>query len=146
KRFWRNRMFFEKLREAAATVSRLIVMALAILLSFSIGKAASVVTDEAGMNAIFSQTALEDTPISIRFNPAKQIVAPDLLVIDNLSELQALYSLASDPDPTVTAFFVDQLNACGSVEQDVGGAWGGCAQLPGRIFVEDFHIAQTMAD
>jgi hypothetical protein len=116
--------------------------ALAILLSSAIGEAASVVIDEAGMNAIFSQPTFDDTPIRIRFNPPRQIVAPELLVIDNLPELQALYSLAPDPAPTVDAFFVDQLNACGAVEPNVTGAVNGCAQLPGHIFVEDFTAAE----
>ena len=94
------------------------------------------------MNALFSQASFGNTPISIRFNPAKQIVAPDLLVIDNLTELKALYDLATDPAPTVTAFFVDQLNVCGAAEVDVNGTWHGCAQLPGHLFVENFPSAQ----
>jgi hypothetical protein len=139
-------MFVEKSRIAATAVGRLIMAALAILLSSAIGEAASVVIDEAGMNAIFSQPTFDDTPISIRFNPARQIAAPELLVIDNLTELQALYNLATDPAPTVVAFFVDQLNACGTVEANVSGAYSGCAQFPGRFLVEDFHAAELNPD
>jgi hypothetical protein len=142
KRFWRIRMFVEKSRIAVAAVGRLIMAALAIFLSSAIGQAAVVVIDEAEMNAIFSQPSFGDTPISIRFNPPRQIVAPELLVIDNLTELQALYNLASDPAPTVVAFFVDQLNACGTVEENVNGAYNGCAQFPGRFLVEDFNAAE----
>jgi len=135
-------MFTEKSRIAAAAVGRLIFAALAILLSSAIGEAASIVVDEAEMNAIFSQPIFEGTPISISFNPPRQIVAPELLVIDNLTELQALYNLAPDPAPTVVAFFVDQLNACGTVEPNVNGTVNGCAQLPGHVFVEDFAAAE----
>jgi hypothetical protein len=122
--------------------SRLIMAALVILLSSAIGEAASIMIDEAGINAIFSQPSFEDTPISIRFNPPRQIVAPELLVIDSLTKLQALYSLAPDPAPTVIAFFVDQLDVCTTVEVNVNGAYNGCAQLPGRFFVEDFNAAE----
>ena len=126
-------MFVEKSRIVAPAAGRLTVAALTILLSSPIAEAANVVIDEAGMNALFSQASFGNTPISIRFNPAKQIVAPDLLVIDNLTELKALYDLATHPAPTVTAFFVDQLNVCGAAEVDVNGTWHGCAQLPGHI-------------
>lgn len=98
------------------------------------------------MNAIFSQTSFGDTPISIRFNPPGQIVAPELLVIDDLTELQALYALATDPAPTVVAFFVDELNACGTVEVTVNGAYNGCAQLPGRFLVEISQAAELYPD
>jgi hypothetical protein len=129
-------------RMAAPGAGRLTMAALAILLLSPIAEAAQVVIDEAGMNALFSQPSFGNTPISIRFNPAKQIAAPELLVIDNLTELKALYDLATDPAPTVTAFFVDQLNVCGAVELDVNGTWHGCAQLPGHLFVENFPSAQ----
>ncbi len=135
-------MFVEKSCLATAAAGRLIIPALAILLTSPIGQAASVTIDEAGMNAIFSQASFGDTPISIRFNPTRQIVAPDLLVIDDLTELQALYALGTDPAPTVVAFFVDQLNACGTVEANTDGEYNGCAQLPGRFLVEDFHAAE----
>lgn len=138
-------MFVEKSGIAAAAV-RMTMAALAILLSPTIGEAAAVVIDEAGMNAIFSQASFGDTPISIRFNASKQIVAPELLVIDNLAELQALYSLATDPAPTVAAFFVDQINACATVEPTVNGLVHGCAQLPGRFLVEEFHSAELTPD
>jgi len=135
-------MLVEKSRIATAAAGRLILAALAILLSPPIGQAAVVTIDEAGMNAIFSQASFGGTPISIRFNPSRQIVAPDLLVVDDLTELQALYALATDPAPTVVAFFVDQLDACGNVEANTDGRYNGCAQLPGRFLVEDFHAAE----
>jgi hypothetical protein len=125
-----------------AAVCRLTMVALAIIVSSGIAEATHVVIDETEMNAIFSQPAFDDTPISIRFNPLRQIVAPELLVIDNLTELQTLYNLATDPAPTVTAFFVDQLNACAAVEPNVTGTYAGCAQLPGHLFVEDFTFAE----
>ena len=134
-------MFIENSRTATAAIGRLMMAALAVLLSSVIAEAASITIDEAGMNAIFSQASFDGTPISIRFNPSVQIVAPQLLVINTLADLQALYKLAPDPAPTVDAFFVDELNACGTVEPTVNGALAGCAQLPGHIFVEDSSAA-----
>jgi hypothetical protein len=136
-------MFFQKSHTGAVAAGRLVMAVLTILWLPAIGEAGSVVIDEAGMNAIFSQSSFGDTPISIRFNPARTIVAPDLLVIDNLTELQALYALATDPAPTVVAFFVDQIDACGTVEEaNVSGAYYGCAQLPGRFMVLDSSAAE----
>jgi hypothetical protein len=54
----------------------------------------------------------------------------------------ALYSLAPDPAPTVDAFFVDQLNACGTVEPTINGHYNGCAQFPGNFLVEDSTAAE----
>ncbi len=135
-------MLVDKSRITAPAVGRIVIGALAILLSSAIGEAASVAIDEAGINAIYSQASFGNTPISIRFNPTIQIVAPELLVIDSVDELQALYDLAPDPAPTVIAFFVDELNVCTTVEATVSGLYKGCAQLSGRFFVEDFHFAE----
>jgi hypothetical protein len=134
-------MFVDKSRTAGGVI----MAALAILLSPVIAEAAQIVIDDAGMNAIFSQASFGNTTISIRFNPPRQIVAPELLVIDSLAKLQALFNLAPDPAPTVDAFFVDDLNACGDVEPQVNGSLAGCAQLPGHVFVEDFHFAELSA-
>jgi hypothetical protein len=135
-------MFIEKSRTATTGIGRLMMAALAVLLLPAIAEAASITIDEAGMNAIFSQASFDGTPISIRFNTPVQIVAPQLLRINTLADLQALYKLAPDPAPTVDAFFVDDLNACGTVEPTVNGALAGCAQLPGHIFVEDSAAAE----
>jgi hypothetical protein len=95
-----------------------------------------------GMQATFSQSTFHGTHINIRFNPAKIIVAPELLGIKTTADLRTLYSLAPDPAPTVDAFFVDQLDACSSVEPTINGLFAGCAQLPGHIFMEESDTAQ----
>jgi hypothetical protein len=140
-RMGRTGVFVQESRTAAVACGRLVMAVLAILLSTAICEAAMVTIDEAGINAIFSQPSFGDTPISIRFNPVVDIVAPDLLVIDNLTELQALYALAPDPAPTVVAFFVDLIKVCGIVEEVNAGDWNGCAQLPGRTMVLDSSAA-----
>jgi hypothetical protein len=138
-------MFAETSRITAAAASRLIPAALAMLLASSIAEAGSVTIDAAGMNAIFSQASFDGTPISIRFNPSRQIVAPQLLVINTLADLQALYTLAPNAAPTVTAFFVDQIDACGNVEPTSNGRYHGCAQLPGNFMVENSTTAKLNA-
>jgi hypothetical protein len=131
-------MFFEKVPHTrSAAFGRIMMAALALLLSSASAQAGHITLDVPGMNAIFSQDSFDGTPISIRFNPSVTIAAPHLLVIDTLADLQALYSLAPDAAPTVTAFFVDQLNACGTVEPAGPGHWNGCAQLPGNFMVVD---------
>jgi hypothetical protein len=94
------------------------------------------------MQAIFSQPSFNATPVSIRFNPPRAIVAPELLDIRTLADLKALYNLAPDPTPIVDAFFVDQINACSTVEPAINGVVFGCAQLPGHVFVEDSRAAE----
>jgi Gametolysin peptidase M11 len=135
-------MFLEKSRTATITVCRLIMPVLAVLLSSAIAEAATVTIDEGGMNAVFSQPSFGDTPIGIRFNPVQEIVAPNLLIIDNLTELQALYALVPYPAPTVFAFFVDLIKVCTTVEEVEAGDWNGCAQLPGHALVLDSNSAE----
>jgi hypothetical protein len=139
-------MLVEKLpNPRPTTAGSLIMAALAILLSSASAQAGFITIDPAGMNAIFSQDNFDGTPISIRFNPSVQIVAPQLLVINTPADLAALFSLAPDPAPTVTSFFVDQINYCGFVEPTINGHYNGCAQFPGNFMLEDSTAAVTDA-
>lgn len=124
-------MFFEKSRIAASVV--LSMVALAILLAPAIAEAGAITIDEAGVNEIFSQESFGNTPVSIRFNPPQTIVAPQYLVINTLADLQGLYSLVPNPAPGVAVFFVDTINACGTVDVSADGRYFGCAQLPGNF-------------
>jgi len=139
----RTRMFFEKSRNIPrAAADCLIKAALAILLSSAIAQAASITIDSPGMQAIFSQPSFDGTPISIRFNPSRRIVAPELLDIKDPADLQVLFDLAPDPAPTVDAFFVDQLDVCPESEPTINGSFAGCAQLPGHVFAEESDPAK----
>jgi hypothetical protein len=136
-------MFVEKPHSTTrAAAGCLIVAALAILLSSGIAEAAFITIDSAEMQVIFSQSSFDGAPISIRFNPPRAIVAPQLLDIKDQADLKALFDLAPDPAPIVGAFFVDQIDACGSVEPTIGGHFAGCAQLPGHVFVEESDAAE----
>jgi len=108
----------------------------------AITEAGFITIDPAGMNAIFSQSSFDGTPIDIRFNPARTIVDSNLLNIDSAANLAALVDLAPDPAPVVDAFFVDQIGVCGFEQEPViNGSFAGCAQLPGHVFVEDSEDA-----
>src|SRR5262249_1180840 len=94
----------------------------------------------------FSQSSFDGTPIDIRFNAPREIVAPELLDINTPAQLTALVDLAPDPAPTADAFFVDQLNVCGFEDEPmVSGSFAGCAQLPGHVFVEASDFAALSA-
>jgi len=134
-------MFVERLSNARRVAVGLIMATLAILLSSTSAQAGFITIDPAGINAIYSQPSFGNTPISIRFDPALQIVAPQLLVINTPADEQALLNLAPDPAPTVDAFFVDQINICGQTEIEHFG----CAQLPGHILWENSTEAETHA-
>ncbi len=116
--------------------------ALVIFLTPAIAEGGSITIDSPEMQAIFSQSSFDGTPVSIRFNAPRVIVAPELLDIKDQADLRALYNLAPDPAPIVDAFFVDQLDACGSVEPTINGIFAGCAQLPGHVFVEESDAAK----
>lgn len=136
-------MFVERPHSTSrAAAGPLFMAAIAVLLLSAIADAASITIDSPEMQAIFSQSSFDGTPISIRFNAPRFIVAPELLDIKDAADLKALYGLAPDPAPTVDAFFVDQLDACGSVEPTINGLFAGCAQLPGHIFVEESDAAE----
>ena len=112
-------MLVEKFRSTSrAAAGCRFVAAIAILLLPAVTEAASITIDSPEMQAIFSQSSFAGTPISIRFNAPRLIVAPGLLDIQDVTDLSALYALAPDPAPTVDAFFVDQLNACGSSSRE----------------------------
>jgi hypothetical protein len=128
-------------RTSSGTAAALAAVIIALL--SSTGNAGFITIDPAGMNAIFSQPSFDGTPIDIRFNPPALIVDPELLDIDNQSQLTALVDLAPHPAPTVDAFFVNQLNVCGFEEEPtINGLFAGCAQLPGNVFVEASDFAE----
>jgi len=96
----------------------------------SIGNAAYVTTNEAEMDAVFSQGALS---IDIRFNATQYINDASYLVIDSVLELSTFTALLPEPSPTVNMAFIDTLNVCGGTLAN----FGGCAALPGNWIVMD---------
>jgi len=98
---------------------------------------AFVTLNEAGMDEVYSQGSFGVTPIDIRFNAVVEIEAPHLLTIDSLDSINELFDLSSDPAPTVSMFFVDSIDWCGTVS----AGYAGCALEPGSDFVVESVVA-----
>ncbi len=85
------------------------------------------------MDAIFSQSGFGAFDIDIRFNSAISYVRPDLAAFDGMLEWGQLSGLAATGAKTVSMFFVDSINGCGSLS----GSFIGCADTPGPLMVVD---------
>jgi hypothetical protein len=115
---------------------------LALALAPASGWAATVTTNEAVMDSIFSLGSFS-TPIDIRFNATVTVNGPVSLfsgsnvVIDTDAKLDDLFALAPSGLPTVNMFFVDTLDACGGVNPSIIG----CANFPGNKLVVESGVA-----
>ncbi|MEQ9488144.1 MAG: matrixin family metalloprotease [Alphaproteobacteria bacterium] len=122
------------------TKFRIAVVGAALALGVSIGgpaaNAAFVTTQEAGMDAIFSQAGFGNTPIDIRFGTVQTVFRPDLLDITADSQIDDLFDLF-DGSPTVNFYYVDTVDACGVVNVN----FVGCGSFPGNDFVVESDFA-----
>jgi hypothetical protein len=99
-------------------------------------RAASITTNEAGMEAIFLADGLD---IDIRFEAPQTLADPSFLTVSTLDQELALQALAPSPFPTVNMLFIDELEICG-VTYDPD--FVGCAEIPGnKIVVESIFAA-----
>lgn len=117
------------------TRSSLWLLAAALLLVPVAGGAASITTNQAGMNAIFSQISFGGSPIDIRFNSPLSVNGP--LDILTSTDLANLFALAPSASPTINLFFVDTISWCGTVDV----TFVGCADLPGNNAVVESAVA-----
>ena len=101
------------------------------LLASAASHAGSVTTNEAGMDAIFSQASFNGNTIDIRFNPTQTIFDSSLLEIDSAAEFTFLTSAMFGASPTVRMFFADSITQCGASS----GSFLGCGSLPGSVVV-----------
>ena len=108
---------------------------------FFIGNAHAgfITTNEAGMDAVFSQSAFGATPIDIRFNAPQFLYNTSLLSIDNNAELTQILGINSFNSRTVDMFFVDHIGYCGGSGSNIIG----CGQLPGNSLILDSSWAAT---
>lgn len=109
---------------------------LAVLLAPASTWAASVTTNEVGMDAIFSQASFGANTIDIRFTATVTVAGP--LNIATAADFTALYALGPPvASPTVNMYFVDSITGpC-----PVNGAWDGCALLSGNSMVIKSTVA-----
>lgn len=98
-------------------------------------EAATVTTNEAGMDTIFSQASFGPNPIDIRFNDVVTVVGP--LNIANAADFTNLYALAPSASPTVNMFFVDTIT--GPCPRN--GNWDGCALVGGNKIAINSSVA-----
>lgn len=101
-------------------------------------QAAFVTTNEAALDAIFSQASFGVNPIDIRFNPVVEVNDPSLLTIDSAGKLNTLFGLNVVAPPTIELFFVDDISWCGGSNPAIIG----CATFPGSdVMVESVFAA-----
>ena len=121
--------------------SRILAAASVLLVAFLVvatpARAAFVTTQEAGMDAIFSQLSFA-SPIDIRFGPTSILVAPDLLDITTSGEVTTLFGLGPGASPTVNFYYIDTISACGT---STGTGIVGCGAFPGNNFVVESSFA-----
>lgn len=102
-------------------------------------RAALVTTNEAGMDAVYSQSSFGTTPVDIRFNPTVTFANSDLLDITTSAELDTLFAFnGATASNVVSMYFVDILDFCGGFNTSIVG----CASVGGNdIAVESAFAA-----
>jgi hypothetical protein len=95
-------------------------------------QAGYITTNEAGMDAIYSQSSFGSDTVDIRFDAPRTIFSLDLATID-AGDFGLLQGKIINPYPVVSMFFVDSVNDCGGS----GGAFIGCSSLTGNIVAVD---------
>ncbi|MDB5879870.1 MAG: signal peptide protein [Variovorax sp.] len=95
-----------------------------------------VTLNEAGLDAVYGQTAFGQNPIDIRFRQSLTIFNTALAAIDDDSEMNALGAFGFT-SPIVSMFFVDSINFCGIALSNIAG----CAGVPGHFVVIDSSVA-----
>lgn len=104
--------------------------------SASSAVAAIVTTNEAAMDNVFSQPSFGTDTIDIQFLPTQVHVDPNLLSIQNSTQLFDLFGLRG-VGPTAFAFYVDTVDWCGSFNTSIVG----CGLNPGNKFVVESNTA-----
>ena len=106
-------------------------LTLAALLAAPFAQAAFITTNEAGLDAIFSQTSFGVQTVDIRIGAVTQLVRPDLLAITTDSEIFDLFGQHVGGANSVNFYFVDTISSCGVVNPNIIG----CGETPGNDFV-----------
>ena len=111
---------------------------IAVLATASLLPAATITTNEAVLDSIFSQSSFGSSPIDVRFNAPALISNPDLLTIDDAHDLISLFSSSPAASPAINLIFVDSISWCGSENSSIVG----CALIGGNdIVVESSYAA-----
>ena len=114
-----------------------VVLGLSLFIT-SAAQAAFITTNEAQLDAIFSQASFGNTPIDIRIGAPTEIVAPSLLDITTNAEVSSLFGMHVGAANVVNFYFIDTISACGgSMNPNIVG----CGETPGNDFVVESTFA-----
>ncbi len=91
-----------------------------VLVASSPAMAAAVTTNEAGLDAIFSQASFGVSPIDIRFDSIVTVSNSSLLDIDSATDFSLLFTIPI-LDNHVNMFFVDTISWCGETNPAIVG-------------------------
>jgi PEP-CTERM motif len=98
-----------------------------------------VTTNEAGVDAIYSQAGFDGNGVDIFFDVPLVLNRPDLLVLDSAAKLNALRDATTSlKRPTINMYFVDTITFCGFDD-----SFSGCASLGGNFIAIDSGYART---
>jgi hypothetical protein len=107
------------------------VLTVAALLAAPFAQAAFVTTNEAGLDAIYSQASFGANTVDIRIGAVTELVRPDLLAITTDAEINDIFSQHVGGANVVNFYFVDTISACGGINPNIIG----CGEYPGNDFV-----------
>ena len=113
-----------------------LVLAAALLVVAVVEAKAAVTTNEAEIDAIYSQASFGGNPFNVRFESTVNINHPGLLNIDTALKSNDLFGLAG-AGPTVSMFFVDTIDYCDSFNVDIIG----CGQIDGNVVAVESTFA-----
>ena len=118
-------------------ILKYLLITVAILAS-SQAKAAFITTNEADLDAIFSQSSFGLMPIDIRIGLASELVLPDLLDITTDAEVNQLFDMHIGGINVVNFYFIDTISACGG---SISSGIVGCGEFFGNDFVVESSFA-----
>ena len=84
-------------------------------------QAATVTTNEAGLDGVFSQLSFGNSTIDVRFNATQTIYNANLLNIDTAAKSAALFGMANSAGPAIDMFFVDTIDYCSGYNVNIVG-------------------------
>ena len=121
--------------------------ALGLALSAPMAEAATVTTNESGLDAVFSQISFGNSPIDVRFNATQTLVNGNLLNIDTAAKSSALFGMANSSGPAIDMFFVDTIDYCGGYNTSIVGCGfvGAAGLMVESIFAAGSYGVELLA-
>lgn len=118
-------------------VLKLLLVTIMLIAAFQ-AKAGFITTNEAQLDAIFSQASFASMPIDIRIGTASELVFPSLLDITSDAEVNQLFNMHAGGLNVVNFYFIDTISACGGY---IITGIVGCGEFLGNDFVVESSFA-----